>query len=1031
MTDDLVDGLYETLRTEQLDRRLAALSLGARFGLVDDEYVDEFLLQHVGSVLRDHLDQHTSPKGKLALVTRVMSVLEPSFRTLRDDAVEQLEQLTSRELDEGSRARPEVPLSETALFTNAAGGPRLHLELGRELESADRVDLLCAFIKKSGLKHLEEALIDARDRGLPFRVLTTTYMGATDAAALRRLVEDFGAEVRISYDTAITRLHAKAWHFFRASGFSTAFVGSSNLSMPALDSGMEWNVRLSRRANPGVLSQVAAVFEGYWNSGQFQDFQPDRDSERLERALAAAAGRNRSDGAVQRFISSLDLTPHPYQAEILDALRTARAELGQHRNIVVAATGTGKTMVAAFDYRDLAAGPQRPTLLYVAHRVEILEQARAAYRGVLKDTSFGELYVGGERPTRWRQVFASVQSLSRGLDQIPSDHFDVVVVDEAHHSGARSWAAVVDHFRPLEYLALTATPERRDGVDIVERDFGGRISAEIRLWDALDRGLLTPFDYFALDDATDLRAIRWVNGRYDDEQLSGLYVGNESRLRIVLNELDRKVEDVASMRALGFCVSVEHAHYMAKRFTDLGLPARAITGETAAGDRAAWVAELRAGRLRCIFTVDVFNEGIDIPSVDTVLLLRPTQSSTVFLQQLGRGLRKYEGKSVTTVLDFVGLNREEFDFEPKIAALVRSGSRSVFVQVEDNSYEVPVGSTITLQRQVRSRILDQLKARIRGSRRRLIEAVRQTGTEELEVLLRQTGMLLSDIYRGARPADTWIGALNAARLSHDQLTSPLLNRARALTHVNDRERLELIASVCRPDAPAYRDLTPRKRALARMLIHVLHRPLKAVDDHDYERALEAVRVDTEFGFEIAQLTGALRVRLREQPVPVDGRLAAVPALVNGLYRRDEALSAFGYTEGGRATSSHQVGVAWCEATQTDLLFVNLRKSTKHFAPSIQYRDYAISRDLFHWESQNSTPADGKVGRRYRRHDELGTEVVLFVREARDDAFGGGAPFRCLGALDYVSHVGEKPMAITWRLRSPMSESVWKIASAVG
>lgn len=1029
VTDELVDGIYESLRTIELDRRIADLAVQARFGDVEDEYVDEFLLQHVGGVLRDHLDQRTSKKAKLALVTKLMTILQPEFRATHAEAVEKLEQVSRDPLAARALARPEVPLSETALFTNSASGPQLHLELARELESANGVDLLCSFIKKSGLKHLEEALVEYRDSGRPFRVLTTTYMGATDAVALKRLVEDFGAEVRISYDTAITRLHAKAWHFFRRSGFSTAFVGSSNLSMPALDSGMEWNVRLSRKANPGVLNQVAAMFDGYWNSERFEEYVPDRDQERLERALAVAAGRVRSSNAVDRFVGSLDLKPHPYQEEILTALATARADLGQHRNIVVAATGTGKTMVAAFDYRALSMRGARPTLLYVAHRVEILEQARAAYRAVLKDSAFGELYVGGERPSRWKHVFASVQTISRGLDQIPAEHFDIVVVDEAHHSGARSWESVVDYFLPNEYLALTATPERADGIDIIERDFGGRISAEIRLWDALDRSLLTPFDYFALDDSTDLRAIRWANGRYDQQQLSDMYVHNENRLRIVLDEIDRKIEDVDHMRALGFCVSVDHAHYMAQRFNERGLPSQAITGDTAARDRTAWVAELAAGRLRCIFTVDVFNEGIDIPAVDTILMLRPTHSATVFLQQLGRGLRKQDGKQVTTVLDFVGVNREEFDFEPKVAALVRSGSQSVVEQIDNNSYDVPIGSTITLQRQVRGRILAQLKAKVRGSRRRLVEKVREVGTDNLQTLLRRSGLVLADIYKGGKATDTWTGALAAAGI-RGELTSELLGRARALTHLNDVGRLAFVDDLCQAEAWSYADLSAADRVLARMLAHVVNRGLKADGDADYERELATIREDDDLRFELSQLTKFLHGQLRERPVPMVGRLAEVPVLVNGMYRRDEALAAFGYTEGGRATSSHQVGVAWCEPTRTDVFFVNLRKSEKQFAPSIQYRDYAISKELFHWESQNSTPADGKVGRRYRDHASIGTEVVIFVRESRDDAFGGGAPFRCLGPADYVSHVGEKPMAITWRLRTPMADPVWQIASAV-
>ena len=278
----------------------------------------------------------------------------------------------------------------------------------------------------------------AAPRSVRFRVITTTYMGATDPNALDRLVRDFGAEVKVQYDAFRTRLHAKAWMFRRATTYDTAYVGSSNLSRAALLDGVEWNVRLSWVATPALLEKFRGTFDTYWNDPSFETYDPDRDRDRLDDALAEASGRKQHDRATLS-LSGLDVRPFPYQQDMLDALEVERVVHDRHRNLVVAATGTGKTVVAALDYRRLAEqSADRPSLLFVAHRREILEQSLRTYREVLNDANFGELYVGGTRPERWRHVFASVQSLtSYGVDKIEPDAYDVVVIDEFHHAEAR------------------------------------------------------------------------------------------------------------------------------------------------------------------------------------------------------------------------------------------------------------------------------------------------------------------------------------------------------------------------------------------------------------------------------------------------------------------------------------------------------------------------------------------------------------------------------------------------------------------
>jgi superfamily II DNA or RNA helicase/HKD family nuclease len=587
--------------------------------------------------------------------------------------------------------RPATPLSEAALLTNSHGEPNLGSELRAELDSCDEVDLLCAFVKWYGLRLLDSELSRLKSRRAPFRVITTTYMGATDPNALDRLVREFGAEIKIQYDAQRTRLHAKAWMFRRRTNFHTGYVGSSNLSRAALLDGVEWNVRLSRVGTPALLAKFEATFDTYWNDPSFETYDPERDRDRLDDALAEAAGRTAHD-RVTISLSGLEVRAFPYQQAILDLLDVERRVHDRHRNLVVAATGTGKTVIAALDYRRLTeeAG-ERPSLLFVAHRREILEQSLRTYREVLNDANFGELYVGGARPERWRHVFASVQSLTAyGATTMAPDSYDFVVIDEFHHAEAATYRRLLDHLTPQELLGLTATPERTDGLDVREF-FGGRTAAELRLWDALGADLLCPFHYFAVADNTDLRSIGWARGRYDDAELTGLYTGNRARAAIVLAQLQDKVLNLGGMRALGFCVSVAHAEFMAQTFREAGVPALAISGSTSAAQRAQALQDLRDRRVNALFAADLFNEGLDLPDVDTILYLRPTESATLFLQQLGRGLRRTRDKAVLTVLDYVGHHRKEFRFDRRLRALTGQTRRGLERDIERGLSVSPVG----------------------------------------------------------------------------------------------------------------------------------------------------------------------------------------------------------------------------------------------------------------------------------------------------------------------------------------------------
>src|SRR5690606_10781014 len=335
----------------------------------------------------------------------------------------------------------------------------------------------------------------------------------------------------------------------------------------------------------------------YWASPEDEAYSADEvNAVRLDRALRATRAE-----VLDALLAFLDVTPWPHQTEILEKLDAERQRHQRWKNLVVAATGTGKTVVAALDYKRLrdrrTFGPD-PRLLFVAHRQEILKQSLGTFRQVLRDGQFGELYVAGNVPSAWRHVFGSVQSLSQlDFDRLPPDAFDIVIVDEFHHAGAPTYARLLGHLRPRLLLGLTATPERTDSENILHY-FDGHIAAEMRLWDALERQLVCPFQYFGVHDGSDLSSLRWSRGGYDVGDLEKVFTGNDARVNLVLQQLQDKLRDVRRMRALGFCVSVAHAEYMARRFSDAGLPLLAVSADTPGEQRASAIQRLRAGEVR-------------------------------------------------------------------------------------------------------------------------------------------------------------------------------------------------------------------------------------------------------------------------------------------------------------------------------------------------------------------------------------------------------------------------------------------------
>ncbi len=1026
--NELQRGLYEQLVTEALDAQLNELDAkhkALRGRLHGEEAADRIAL-HLGTLVRrviSGLDSKQRVDVGLELARQIVHLLDSTGKGVDStdapsSAGDVLQAIAALRPDGTPEhiTLPATPLLDTTLLTNAPGEPRIGFQLQSEVPSADRIDILMAFVRRSGIQPLLDLLRQHRDATRPLRMLTTTYTNSTELTALQAL-RDLGADIRVSYDISSTRLHAKAWLFHRSSGYSTAYIGSSNLTYSAQVTGLEWNVRVSGARNPDVIDKFSAVFDSYWNN---DDFRPFDEAEFRELTKT-------SDSGPRIYLSPVEIRPEPFQSRLLEQIELSRLQ-GRHRNLLVSATGTGKTVMAALDYQRLRARLPRSRLLFIAHRKEILDQSLATFRHALRDAAFGELWVGGNRPTKFDHVFASVQSLTAaGISHIEPDHFDVVIIDEFHHAAAKTYKALLDHLNPIELLALTATPERSDEEPILQW-FDGRIAAELRLWDAIDQHRLSPFAYYGISDGVDYRGVTWRRGRgYDPQELSNLVTGDHALARLIIANVGDVVPNPDSMRALGFCVSVAHAQFMADQFNAADLPAVAVWADTPAEQRRKALSDLAAGDLRIVFSVDLFNEGVDVPSVDTLLLLRPTDSPTVFLQQFGRGLRREVGKSVCTVLDFVGQHRKEFQFHRRFGALLGGSRKQLEKQIQSGFPFLPSGCHMQLDAVATAEVLENIRQSLpstwRAKARELNRIAETTSDITLKRFLEASGLELEDVYSNQH---CWSDLLEEGGV----LTLPpgpeerTLRRALGrLLHIDDEVRIRQYRNFAQSiEPPSFGVLDLRTQRLFHMLATVLTESVG--NKGSLDEAASLIWNHPQVLAELDQLIEVLEGRIDHVQVPLSTHPDA-PLCVHARYTRREILAAFGDGTTLKVPEWRE-GVRWLPNAKVDLLAFTLDKASGHFSPTTRYRDYAISRELIHWESQSGTRADSETGQRYQQHEANGTTVVPFARLTTDDR-----AFWLLGPATYVSHEGERPMGIMWRLDHPLPGDLYaRFAAAV-
>ena len=1025
------DGIYEEIINNKLSKELNEEDFFIGKEKLDDESAKIILTQYIGQVTKDALKYLRDDVEANEYLVKQIEICNDIIELLKNKLnYNEFEELKINENAEvltyaysrvnfpnlnGEVIRPETPISRLSLFTGSKKEPNLDEEIRKEIFSADEIFMLVSFIKWSGLVKILDDLKRFTESGKKLRIITTSYMEATDFKAVEELSKLSNTEVKVSYDTTRTRLHAKAYVFKRNNGFSTAYVGSSNMSNVAMTSGLEWNVKLSEKESLEVMKKINATFESYWNDPIFETYD---NSEEAKNNLRNAL--NKSKKKEVDFNFDFDIKPYSYQKEILDNLQAERDLYGRFRNLVVAATGVGKTVVSAFDYKRFKDNNPRARLLFVAHREEILKKSRDTFRYILKDFNFGELLVGNNKAEYIDNLFVSIQSLnsSKLIEKTTPDYYDYIIIDEVHHGAAKTYQKLLEYYKPKILLGLTATPERMDGADITKY-FDKTMAYEMRLPEAIDNKLLCPFQYFGVSDSVDLSKLKWTRGGYDVSDLENVYVLDEQiakrRANEIIQNTQKYVADIDDVKGLGFCASVKHAEFMAQEFNNAGIPSIALSGDTDRETRNGVTDKIKRGDIKFIFSVDIFNEGVDIPEINTVLFLRPTESLTIFLQQLGRGLRLCEGKECLTVLDFIGQSNNKYKFEEKFRALIGKTKKSVDKYVKDGFTSLPKGCYIKLEKQAKEYVLRNLKE-LNTNNRTLIEKIKHFEEDSgksltLENFLVENSINIEDFYKNKRTFSRLCALAEVIPNFEFEKEDFITSRIPYLLSMDSPKLLKFSIDYLKNFKS---NLTHEEIILKNMLYYTFYTgvPSKYGFSNE-EEALKNIVENRYFKAEILTVLNYLYEHLDCVPLKNSYDFEC-PLEVHCSYTLSQILAGLEYYTEDKYTPMLS-GVWYLKEKKLDSFFVTLNKSDKEFSEDTLYEDYAISDELFHWQSQNKQSQDSKEIKRYIENDD---KVSLFVREYKNKTGKLGA-YMYLGECKHVSHEGNKPVSFIWKLDNPI------------
>ena len=948
-------------------------------------------------------------------------------------------------------------LSSPTLITNdKTAKTNFFKNLKFELQTADNFNFMVSFIRMSGLQLLINPLGSFHQRGKRGRILTSVYMNITQPSALRKLLEQEHIETRI-YITKKESFHTKAYLFERSNHKnSSALIGSSNISHAALKNGEEWNVKIPRSSTSEIYDQATSRFEDLWEADQTipltRAFIEEYEAYLENRPADEVKTKKTFDYLQKSHLLPSEqeaqvITPNKMQQRALDNLIKVR-EKGEERAVAIAATGTGKTYLAAFDAHQF----QAKRVLFIAHRDELLESAIETFSKVFQNGDLCGKLTGKSKETDKRFLFSTVQTLSRdnNLQAFDPEAFDYIVVDEFHHAQASTYLKIIDYFTPQFLFGITATPERMDGRDVLKLCHYN-IVCDIRLKDALAMELLAPFHYFGVADET-------VDYETIEKQKNGLFL--EAKLVERLNTVERAdyvIEQMnkysfhgASRCALGFCVNREHAFFMSQCFNEKGINSTALTGLSDPQERQHQIKNLQNPNhpLEVIFTVDIFNEGVDIPQVNLLLFLRPTDSSTIFIQQLGRGLRKLKGKEYVTVLDFIGNYQNSFMVPLALAG--ESGRRDFDKDylkraVSHEFADLPAGCYVELDEVAKEKIITKL------------DTIRLDKADYLRQLYLQfkkdlgTSPEILDFFTSENAPNpnfffSKFGSLynTKNKCSDPEGNPPQLQENRHLQEV--AERLESMLPLKWPYEFIILLLALEQR-LSTITTDAVKERLKdyfnlSIDSHQHKPLIASAmkelaesykRMTWAFGethgesFHIDLAFTALIQSSEFAKNYIHDRLSYGLKLFRRQFKPEVFLQEGerfiryqNYTRNDIQFLSEDTAKkgTWREGVkrigEDYFLFINLNKD-ENVDEHLHYKDYFMDPKTFHWQSQNQTSHGSTVGQHFLHHKRTGHRIHIFVRKMVKQ-YNITLPFMYLGQADYVTSSGDKPMSIVWKLR---------------
>lgn len=923
--------------------------------------------------------------------------------------------------------------------------------LAYEMQTADEIYFLVSFVRMSGAQLLTRELMALEKRGIPVKVLTTTYLNVTEAKAIRHFQQFKNVEIKILPLTNES-FHTKAYLFKRNSEQNTVIIGSSNISHSALINGHELNVKIPHTEHMPAYEQTMTFFNKMWMhkeaiypSDQFLE-QYELHQKKKNQLMPSFAYEREVP-----YLENTEIRPNEMQKEALKNLVFTRKN-GHTKGVIIAATGTGKTYLSAFDVQQVQ--PKR--LLFIAHREELLDSAIKTYHSLFQDEFLCGKITGQVKEFDKRFIFSTIQSLSKDetLKHFQPDTFDYIIIDEFHHAEAPTYKKVIDYFTPQFLLGLTATPERMDGRDVLEL-CENNIVYEIRLRDALEADLLVPFHYFGLtDDTIDYDQVDILNGHYEENSLVRA-LSTFTRVEFIINRMQTYGHDGDTLHALGFCVNIEHAKFMCEEFNRRGYVAEYLTGEDSVKHRQEIISRLEDphDELSIIFTVNIFNEGIDIPKVNLMLFLRPTESSTIFIQQLGRGLRKTAKKEYVTILDFIGNYKKSF-----IIPLALSGqynarafdTDSLRVAVLHEFADAPGGSVVQLdpiaQREILRRI-DNIKLNS--------VAVLKDMYAQFKYDLGRSPEISDFLYAQEAPSlnffihkfKSWIKTkeymkdLNSldSEILADSFKYEIIERIESMLSIKWPYEYAVIylaisnKEISIPDIIEWLqkrfDLEIVREEHETLILRALDRLSKRhKKQHWYfgELENEIFYVNHSISDVFEDKTYQQYVKDRLEYGLIDFRRSF---RTNIIFQQDKKLALYRNYTRNELMFIFEAKVpegTWREGvSRVDnhyLLFINLNKS-ESVEEHLLYKDFFKDPTTFHWQSQNKTSHESGQGQEYIHHKAKDIHIHLFIRKF-SEMHGMTLPFMYLGEVDYVNSHGDKPMNIVWKLHKPVPEDLY-------